>query len=138
MNAVAIVAVLFADLAPDLDVIEDLAARGLSGVMLDTATKIRGGLRDCLDETALKRFVSRSRAAGLFTGLAGSLTAEDVAPLLALAPDYLGFRGALTEGDRSAVLDLSAVAALRRLIPPVTRDHEPSRARSATAVAGAQ
>ena len=34
---------------------------------------------------------------GLLTGLAGSLEAADVPRLLLLAPDYLGFRGALCD-----------------------------------------
>ncbi len=137
-KGLSIVAVLFADLAPDLGVVEDLAAQGVRGVMLDTANKDGGRLRDFFDDTELDRFVSRSRAAGLFTGLAGSLTAKDVGPLLGLAPDYLGFRGALTKGGRNATLDMAAVAALRRLIPARTEGHGPSIAKRATAVAGAQ
>lgn len=134
----AVVAVLFADLVPDFQVVDDLAAQGLKGVMLDTANKEAGRLRDCLDAATLERFLSRSRAAGLFTGLAGSLTTGDVAPLLALAPDYLGFRGALTLGGRNATLDLAAVATLRRLIPLENEGQGPSIAKRATAVAGAQ
>ena len=134
----AIVAVLFADLAPEFQVIDDLAAQGVRGVMLDTANKEAGRLRDCLDAAALERFLSRSRDVGLFTGLAGSLTPEDVAPLLALAPDYLGFRGALTKGGRNATLELASVAELRRLIPMEVESHGPSIAKRATAVAGAQ
>lgn len=137
-RGLAIVAVLFADLAPDLRVIDDLAAQGVKGVMVDTANKDAGRLRDFLGAAELDRFLSRSRAAGLFTGLAGSLTAADVAPLLGLAPDYLGFRGALTTGGRTATLDLAAVAAIRRLIQVQSAGHGASIAKSATAVAGAQ
>jgi dihydroneopterin aldolase len=137
-RGLAIVAVLFADLAPDFEVIEDLAAQGVKGIMVDTANKDAGRLSDFLDEATLNHFLSRSRAAGLFTGLAGSLTAGDVVPLLGLAPDYLGFRGALTTGGRNATLDLASLAVLRRLIPVQTAGHGASIAKSATAVAGAQ
>lgn len=129
-----VVAVMFADLAPDLAVIRDLAARGFAGVMLDTAGKAGGGLRAHLDDGRLRAFVRQARARGLFTGLAGSLGPADLAPLLPLGPDYLGFRGALTSGGRGAPLDAAAVAALSRAI----KRYQPSSAKSATAAAGAQ
>jgi (5-formylfuran-3-yl)methyl phosphate synthase len=69
------------------------------------------------------------------SGLAGSLRLADVAPLLALAPDYLGFRGALCEAGRTSVIDPERVRAVRAAID---RDHQPSAASRATAAAGAQ
>jgi dihydroneopterin aldolase len=51
-------------------------------------------------------------------GLAGGLEEPDVPRLLALEPDFLGFRGALCDAhDRRKGLDLAAVKAIRRLIP---------------------
>jgi (5-formylfuran-3-yl)methyl phosphate synthase len=127
-RGVRLVAVLFADRHPDLDLLPALAAAGFHGVMLDTADKRAGGLRNHLDDDALHRFVRRARNAGLLTGLAGSLELQDVAPLAALAPDYLGFRGALCRGaERTAGLDPSAFQAIRDAL-----------SRSATAAAGAQ
>ncbi|MGC8469026.1 MAG: (5-formylfuran-3-yl)methyl phosphate synthase [Acetobacteraceae bacterium] len=110
-----VVAVLFADLAPDLLSPEALARAGFRGVMLDTAGKSAGGLRSHRSAAELAAFLAR--AAGLFAGLAGSLRDPDVAPLLALAPDLLGFRGALCAGGRGAVLDGARLAALRAAIP---------------------
>ncbi len=133
-----LVAVLFADLEPDPGQIESLAARGFAGVMLDTAEKRGGGLRRHLDDAALRRFVLRGKASGLFTGLAGSLRLVDVGALLELGPDYLGFRGALTAGGRGAALDPAAIAALRRAIPATGGSYQPSRASRASAAAGAQ
>lgn len=134
-----LVAVMFADQAPDFDLIERLAARGFAGVMLDTAGKDGRWLGDHLEEAALAAFVMRGHRAGLFTGLAGSLRLEKVPSLLALAPDYLGFRGALTTGGRGDALDPSALAALRAAI---ARVHESqagwSDAMIARAAAGAQ
>lgn len=129
-----VVAVIFADLAPDFAVVRDLAERGFAGVMLDTAGKAGGGLRTHLGEGQLRAFVRRARAHGLFTGLADSLGPADLAPLLPLGPDYLGFRGALTAGGRGAPLDPAAVAALSRAI----KGYQPSIDSSATAAAGAQ
>lgn len=134
-----LVAVMFADLSPDFSLVPGLAARGFAGVMLDTADKGAGGLRRHQDRAALEDFVGRARAEGLFTGLAGSLGPGDVAPLLELAPDYLGFRGALTAGERNSAIDPAAVAALRRAIPVQLAPVQPaSSASNATAAAGAQ
>lgn len=130
-----IVAVLFADRKPDFAVIETLAGAGFEGVMLDTADKEAGSLRDHLDDGELARFVAAAAGCGLFSGLAGSLGPGDVGPLLGIGPDYMGFRGALCGGeDRRGRLDKRALENLLRLF------HEggSSRPRYATARAGAQ
>ena len=82
------------------------------------------------------RGAERARAHGLFAGLAGSLALDDVPVLLALAPDLLGFRTALTTGGRSGALDPAAVAALRAAIPPAQLPAALA-ASNATAAAGA-
>ncbi len=127
-----LVAVLFADRAPDLSVLEPLAEAGFLGAMIDTADKAAGPLLRHMDLPALAAFVERARALGLLTGLAGSLRLDDVPALAALRPDYLGFRGALcgTRG-RSGALDPRALAAVRRALGA----YRPS---AATATAGAQ
>lgn len=108
-----LIAVLFGDLEPDLGLVPRLAAAGFSGVMLDTADKQRGTLRNGCPVATLRALVRSAREQGLLVGLAGSLTAADVVPLLALAPDFLGFRGALCGGRRTATID---PAATRRLV----------------------
>jgi (5-formylfuran-3-yl)methyl phosphate synthase len=107
-----VVAVMFADCDPDFALIEHAKAAGLIGVMLDTAAKRGGGLRQLLDEGRLSEFVERARAADLLTGLAGSLRLDDIPPLLRLRPDYLGFRGALCREGRSGVLDVDRLRAV--------------------------
>lgn len=121
-----LVAVLMADQKPELSLVPLLAAAGFRGAMLDTADKQAGGLRDHLDPETLARFVAGTRRHGLICGLAGSLTLDDIAPLVALGPDYLGFRGALCRGGRTAALDPAAIADVRSAL-----------ASSATAAAGA-
>lgn len=112
-----LVVVMFADRSPDFGLLSRLARGGLYGVMLDTADKERGSLRSQLGAGQIARFVAEARAQGLLVGLAGSLGVDDVAPLLALEPDFLGFRGALCAGGRSAALDAAAVSRVRTLIP---------------------
>jgi len=94
----ALVGVLFADQAPDLTLLDEMASAGFAGVMLDTADKRNGTLLDAMSEATLCAFVSRSHALGLFAGLAGSLREHDVPSVLRCAPDFVGFRGALCEG----------------------------------------
>ena len=108
-----LVAVMMADQAPDFGLLPKLAAAGFVGAMLDTADKKAGGLRAHQGDAALRGFVGAAKAAGLIVGLAGSLGLADIPALLALRPDYLGFRGALCGGDRAKALDPVAFVAVR-------------------------
>jgi uncharacterized protein (UPF0264 family) len=128
-----IVLVMFADQQPDFSVIERARDLGLAGVMLDTAEKQGGGLRDHLDSARLSEFVTRTRAAALLCGLAGSLRLEDIPALLPLRPDYLGFRGALCQAGRTGTLDPARVRAVCAAVRA-----QPAAASAATAAAGAQ
>ncbi len=120
-----VVIVLFADLRPDFALLPLIAESGCAGVMLDTADKAGGGLRRHLDARRLEDFVEGARELGLLSGLAGSLGLADVPALLALRPDYLGFRGALCAGStRTRALDRRAVERVRATIP---REVHPSR-----------
>ncbi len=114
-----IVAVLFADLWPDANrLLPDIARAGFAGAMLDTAGKGTGGLLRHKTNDELARFVEQARHLGLLTGLAGSLSREDIPMLLPLTPDYLGFRTALcADADRGGALDPTALAAIRHAIP---------------------
>lgn len=113
-GGVRLIAVFFADLGFAPELLRLCAAAGFAGVMVDTAGKGRGSLRSCCSDRALARFVGAAHADGLLAGLAGSLTIADIAPLLALAPDYLGFRGALcSAGQRTSALDPAAFARVR-------------------------
>jgi dihydroneopterin aldolase len=116
--ATNLIGVMFADEAGGLELVDQLAAAGFRGAMLDTARKGAGRLLDHRDTAWLANFVARCQTKGLLAGLAGSLEAPDVPRLLPLRPDILGFRGALCRaGDRKAGLDPKAVALVRGLIP---------------------
>lgn len=113
-----IVGVMFADRGFDVDLVGLMAECGFAGVMLDTAIKGSRRLLDLMDITALGGFIAAARTHGLMKGMAGSLETPDVPRLLLLAPDFLGFRGALCVGqDRTAPINQEAVALVRRLIP---------------------
>ena len=115
---IRLVLVFFAEIFPDDPDFQGLKKTGITGVMLDTCEKAGGSLREKLDDGTLAEFVSNAKQAGLISGLAGSLTREDIPPLLRLNPDYLGFRGALCkQNQRSRQIDGSKVTAIRKLIP---------------------
>ena len=117
-DGIKIVLVIFADLSFQPVDFEKLANVGVMGVMLDTANKESGSLRSILNDKQLKLFVEQAQTQGLMTGLAGSLRLDDINPLLALRPDYLGFRGALChELQRVAMIDALAVRRIRSMIP---------------------
>jgi (5-formylfuran-3-yl)methyl phosphate synthase len=124
-----IVGVMFADSGADAGLVPLMAECGFAGAMLDTANKSGGRLLDHADLASLGDFARACRAHGLLTGLAGSLEAPDVPRLLLLAPDFLGFRGALCAAhDRKAGLDPAAVSLIRALIPPDIRSAAAERA----------
>ncbi|MCG8324049.1 MAG: (5-formylfuran-3-yl)methyl phosphate synthase [Thiotrichales bacterium] len=114
-----LVLVLFADRQPDLDsVFRQLETTRVHGVMLDTADKQRGNLLDNVDSRFLGNFLSLAREQGLITGLAGALRKEMIPVLLKLAPDYLGFRGALCNNNsRTGKIDPVALQDIRQCIP---------------------
>ena len=108
-----IVGLLLADHDPDLALIETMAEAGFSGVMLDTAGK-GGCLTDHMSPSALSSFISSARQRSLFSGLAGSLRISDIATLMRLKPNVLGFRGAVcAKGIRTNPLAGDAVLAVR-------------------------
>ncbi len=117
-NRARLIGVMFADEPYDLALVDELTRNGFAGAMLDTAHKTGKTLLDWRTANELEEFVIRSRNCRLLTGLAGSLRQEDVPTLLAIGPDYLGFRGALCRNcERGQILDQEAFAAIRAAIP---------------------
>ncbi|MDH3638311.1 MAG: (5-formylfuran-3-yl)methyl phosphate synthase [Gammaproteobacteria bacterium] len=113
-----LIGVLFADQDPDLSLLTDLVDAGFQGVMFDTADKHAGGLTVHQCAAALRGFVTQAKQLGLLVGLAGSLQVSDIRSLLALGPDYLGFRSALCDGhQRRGRLSPAAIRAVRAEIP---------------------
>ena len=89
---------------------ELLRQSGVMGVMLDTRDKGSGSLTSKLGHAGLADFLQQARQADLVAGLAGSLRETEIPGLLALRPDYLGFRGALCgNAGRAAQVDAAAV-----------------------------
>jgi len=112
-----LILVFFADEMPRFDPIEAAKACGADGVMLDTAGKGNGALPDHMPLQAIGQFIGRAHDAGLRAGVAGSLRAAHVKPLLALRPDVIGFRGGLCRGGvRGESLDPQICAQIGALV----------------------
>jgi FolB domain-containing protein len=123
-RATRIVAVMFADREPDVRLLSLMTECGFAGAMLDTADKASGRLLDHADMASLQEYVDQCRRHELMTGLAGSLEPPDIPRLLMLAPDFLGFRGALcADRQRAARVDPHCVRLVRELIPKHDRAH---------------
>ena len=84
--------------------------------MVDTGIKDGRSTLEFLSEEELKTFVSESRALGLDTALAGSLTFEDLPVIKAINPDILGVRGMVCGGDRNDRVREGLVTELRRKV----------------------
>jgi len=66
----------------------------------------------------LEYFVNRAKQHDLLTGLAGSITSDDIPTLLKTTPDYIGFRTALCDNNiRIGTLNEQAINSVRQLIP---------------------
>ena len=103
---------------------------GIGAVMLAPGDRKR--IVDEMGIAALDAFASACREAGLAFGLAGGLEAPDVARLLLLGPDVLGFDTAVRRDHAvDGALDPDALAAIRALVPRA--DKKPSTATSAIA-----
>lgn len=107
-----VVPVFLADLGIDDDLLDLAVALGFEAIMADTADKATGSLLGQLPRATLEGFVTRVQAAGALAGLAGSLRADDLPALQALAPDFAGFRSAVCDGHRGGPLDARRLDAL--------------------------
>lgn len=115
---VTLVAIVFADddLAGPPDAMTDLAGSAMLDVRSDA--RLIGAL--AIDQ--LDAFAGACRSAAMPFGLAGGLEAPDVARLLVLQPDLLGFDVTLRADYREdRGLDAKAVAMIRALIPQDAR-----------------
>lgn len=114
---IALIAVLFADMQPDLAIMGLLKDAGFTGVMLDTMNKQKGSLTELMAKMEIAQFVIQAKDRQLLCGLAGSLRLEDITELMPYQADYLGFRGALCqEHNRVGQLNKQAVIQIKHAI----------------------
>jgi dihydroneopterin aldolase len=111
----SLIAVLFADIDPDIQIINAIYDAGFCGVMLDTMDKSKGSLKQVMSDDKINDFVRVAKEHKLLCGLAGSLKESDIPYLMTLNVDYLGFRGALCyQKNRISQLDKTAIHSIQR------------------------
>lgn len=93
------------------------AAAGAAGMLLDTYQKDGRTLLDWMTITELAALVERCRHLRLQVALAGSLTAQHIAQLRGLRPDWFAVRGAACRlGARAEAIDRERVQALADIL----------------------
>ena len=128
-KGIKIVIVLFAENFQGVDSVRLIMQMGITGIMLDTKEKKGENLCSILNSNELIQFVELAKENNLITGLAGSLRSEDIAGLLELNPDYLGFRGALcSQSNRINEINKEQVDKIRKAIPYTNLDNFEKRA----------
>lgn len=116
-KGIKLVAVLPADLNPDLQLCAEFKQAGFLGVMLDTFHKNGRHLLDHYSLQQVTDFIRQINGLQLECGVAGSLRLNHVQPLAQLRPGYMGFRGAVCHGSqRSAAIDRDKLVALTQLL----------------------
>ncbi len=130
-SQIPLVGVLFADRLVDFEgPCTILKQAGFAGVMLDTADKGAGGIRSLLTRKQQVSFIKQAHDLSLFCGVAGSLKQEDVKPLAALEPDYLGFRTALCANNlRSGSICVESVKKIKSLLEQANQQNSDRKER---------
>lgn len=115
---VKLVIVLFAENYNGVESVSSLMQTDISGIMLDTKEKQSKNLCSLVNKNELYKFINIAKTNGLITGLAGSLTLENISELLELNSNYLGFRGALcSQSNRVNKVNEKQVNNIRKAIP---------------------
>lgn len=84
--------------------------------MIDTGIKDGRSTLEFLTTEELRRFIAESRALGLETALAGSLTFRDLPVIKELEPDIIGVRGMVCGGNRADRIRAELVWELKRMV----------------------
>ena len=107
-----VVPVFLADSGIDGPLLDLAVSLRFKAIMADTADKASGSLLRRIPRCTIEGFVARVQAARALAGLAGSLRADDLPLLRAIAPDFAGFRGAVCDGHRNGPIDPRRLQAL--------------------------
>jgi uncharacterized protein (UPF0264 family) len=126
--AATVVPVFIADQPLDAELVALALAQPFPGVMADTAEKLGGSLLARRSVGELGAFVRQVQSAGREVGLAGALRLADLPALLALAPDFAGFRSAVCDGDRASALSAPRLAQLVAAVRAIEQAASPATA----------
>jgi (5-formylfuran-3-yl)methyl phosphate synthase len=116
-----VVAVAYADArrvgSADPSLVLDAAiAAGVTGFLIDTASKDGPGLREWCRPAELAAWVAAARRGGLLVALAGRLTIDDLGFVRDAGADIAGVRGAACEGGRTGRVVVERVRQLKTAV----------------------
>ncbi len=115
-QGIKLVAVFFADQPLDFSLIVRLQLSGFYGAMLDTQDK-HSSLLAMQPAAVLEQFVRSCKQHDLIVGLAGSVNAQHLDALLALAPTFIGMRGGVcSQQKRASSLDVARVENVKKVL----------------------
>lgn len=111
------VAVAYADAEraqapPAQAVLANSRAAGCGAILLDTFDKSGGSLLKHWSQDDIAQFIRDAHAKQLLCVIAGGLRGSELNQVCALAPDYIGVRGAICVRDRKSALDRKLLQAL--------------------------
>ncbi len=115
------VAVVYADRntagsPPPLEIVAEAGRLGCPYLLVDTFFKSAGSLLDHLSLSQLADLVRAAREHRLGVALAGSLSEEAIARVLAIDPDFIAVRGAVCRNGRTGPLEAWRVERMVRLL----------------------
>ena len=114
---IKLVALFFADVTLDTQLLAKLKMAGFYGAMLDTQEK-QFSLLDLKPKSFLREFVRDCEKNHLISGLAGSLKPQDVEILQEFSPTFIGFRGGVCElGMRKSALSINKIREIKKMLP---------------------
>lgn len=114
---IKLVALLFADVTLDAQLLAKLKMASFYGAMLDTQDK-HISLVDLKPKYFLNEFVRDCEQNNLISGLAGSLKPQDVEILQEISPTFIGFRGGVCENNmRKSALSLKKICNIKKMLP---------------------
>ncbi|WP_341886709.1 (5-formylfuran-3-yl)methyl phosphate synthase [Variovorax sp. YR752] len=107
-----LVPVFIADRGLDEHAVALALSLRFAGVMVDTADKHAGSLFELMPTAAIEGFVAMARQAQTMVGIAGAMRRANADRIVALTPDFAGFRSAVCRGERSEALDAQCLSEL--------------------------
>jgi len=119
-----------ADAPPPQAVLSAAIELGCRGLLVDTFSKTDGSLTRHLAPAELHALIDAARQQNLITVLAGGLRTDDLTKLMPLGPDFFGFRGAVCQSGRAAMLEAELVRKLKELLRAGRRLDQSSLARN--------
>ena len=99
-----------------LDIVRFASERDCKVVLVDTFSKVSGGLFQRLSKSEVKQLIVAISDQGMKSAMAGSLDEVAIETLLPMNPDIIAVRGVVCDGERTGAIDAAKVSAISRMV----------------------